>query len=496
MNRPCNKALQCDDPDDPFIGFRSITATPVRALCKGVTCPGVDFGNLSTECADVDYLADQFQCFCQGDNVDVFFRAPGIGPFTWTVSPLPFGVFALHPPTCPEILQLAGTQLTGGRFFVDVAVTDGFGNITRAQLQWNVLSILTPTIPTPSIGIPYMFTLQASGGSGHYAWKIVGGGLSPGLNLEANGLISGTPTASQPAMVQFKVIDTECEQPDLTFLQPFAQLTGSSTTITATILGFPEFMASSPPKAYKSLDWSGGSQNIHFNLKNINLSSTTTLSYCGTSQIDTAGDQVTARQDQGVVQTNTSTGFFTLTGPCLFGNYIASAVFVDTYNVSSASFSNGPNAAARDMVHGLTGEAGYSNIINSTQAEAIKNAVLGTTIYNIARTVNLANEYTDAEALANSQMTMGTGLVASSFPRTFGYVSQWTACNFMLNLRNLQPGQTYVASVTLLHSTGLIEVRNYSVTASASDMSLPDSIPVPPDGEWTMVLLPTVAFAP
>ncbi len=148
------------------------------------------------------------------------------------------------------------------------------------------------------------------------------------------------------------------------------------------------------------------------------------------------GDQVTARQDQGVVQTNSSTGFFTLTGPCLFGNYIASSIFVDTYNVSAASFSNGPNSAARDAVHGLVGEAGYSNIISGTQAEANRNAVTGTTIYTISR------------------------------------------------------------QVTLLHSTGQIEVRNYSFTASSSDTSLPDSIPVPPDGEWIMALLPTVAFAP
>lgn len=497
MNRPCNVALRCDDPDDALTRFSSIVAPSAAGLCRGVNCPGSDgFANLSTECSDVDFLADGFACFCQGDALDIFFRAPGIGPFTWTVGALPFGIFAIHPPACPGLLQLTGTFLTGGRFFVDVQVTDGFGNVTKATEHWNVLAILTPTIPTPSIGVPYSFTLQASGGSGHYAWKIVGGALAPGLNLTASGLITGTPTGSQPAMVQFKVIDTECEQPDITFLQPYAVLVGATTTITATILGFPEFQSSGlPPKAYKTVDWTGGADNHVFNTIIPSLSYFIAAAYCDQTQIDSAGAIISCRHEQSVRQ-GSGGGMVTLTGPCLFGNFIANQILLDTFCPTSNAFVNGPNAAVRDAVMGLFGEAGYTNFIGTTTAQAIRNAVSGTTVYNIDRTVTLSNEYTDAEAVANAQVTNGMGLVAASFPRTTGWISQWTNCNFNLILNNLQVGQNYVATVTLLHSGGLIQLKTYNVTATSDTMTIPDSIPVPADGEWIAAGLPTVAFAP
>jgi hypothetical protein len=117
------------------------------------------------------------------------------------------------------------------------------------------------TLPDYYVGVPYSFQLQASGGSGNYAWQQVSGTLPAGLVLELDGTIHGTPTESIAVALAFGVIDTDCSEINKLFYRPRVSLTGSSTTTIATILGFKEFTPSGsvPPKKYKRLEWSGTS---------------------------------------------------------------------------------------------------------------------------------------------------------------------------------------------------------------------------------------------
>lgn len=58
-----------------------------------------------------------------------------------------------------------------------------------------IASQLTLAAPPPSglVGVPYSFSLQVSGGTPPYIFT--SSGLAPGLSMDGNGNISGTPTA-------------------------------------------------------------------------------------------------------------------------------------------------------------------------------------------------------------------------------------------------------------------------------------------------------------
>lgn len=53
------------------------------------------------------------------------------------------------------------------------------------------------------------------------------------------------------------VIDANCQRPDAIFYTPAVSLITTSTTTTATIKGWGEYIPSTPPKSYHNLTWSG-----------------------------------------------------------------------------------------------------------------------------------------------------------------------------------------------------------------------------------------------
>jgi large repetitive protein len=131
----------------------------------------------------------------------------GTAPYTWSIT-----TGAL-----PSGLNLSGSQISGtpaasgiSTFTVKVvdanlaSITKTFG-ITVAPAP---LSITTTSLSNGQIGVPYSQALQASGGSGTYTWSISAGALPAGLNLNASGHISGTPTAPGTANITVKVTDT------------------------------------------------------------------------------------------------------------------------------------------------------------------------------------------------------------------------------------------------------------------------------------------------
>ncbi|HTO45284.1 MAG TPA: putative Ig domain-containing protein [Burkholderiales bacterium] len=81
----------------------------------------------------------------------------------------------------------------------DVQVTDATGATSTQVVTLTVnpapLAITSPaTLPAAQVGVPYSFTLTATGGTPPYAWSLASGSLPAGLSLSASGLISGTPT--------------------------------------------------------------------------------------------------------------------------------------------------------------------------------------------------------------------------------------------------------------------------------------------------------------
>ncbi|HLU10538.1 MAG TPA: putative Ig domain-containing protein [Oceanobacillus sp.] len=58
----------------------------------------------------------------------------------------------------------------------------------------DIIDVLPTTLPDGSVNTPYTQAITATGGSGSYTFAVTGGTLPPGLTLEADGTLSGTPT--------------------------------------------------------------------------------------------------------------------------------------------------------------------------------------------------------------------------------------------------------------------------------------------------------------
>ena len=76
---------------------------------------------------------------------------------------------------------------------------------TIIQAGMAPLSITTATLPTGYIGVPYNQTLQATGGTTPYTWSLEYGTLPPGLSLDSDGVINGTPTALTDSVLLVRV---------------------------------------------------------------------------------------------------------------------------------------------------------------------------------------------------------------------------------------------------------------------------------------------------
>jgi alpha-tubulin suppressor-like RCC1 family protein len=94
---------------------------------------------------------------------------------------------------------------------VFTAVSEGNGT-GLALSQFGHVTITTTTLPPGTVGQPYSFQLQATGGTPPYTWNKYppkGQGVLPlGLHLSKSGLISGTPKRSGTYTITVKCLDS------------------------------------------------------------------------------------------------------------------------------------------------------------------------------------------------------------------------------------------------------------------------------------------------
>lgn len=109
----------------------------------------------------------------------------------------------------------------------------------------------TGTLPAGEVGNPYSQPLQASGGSGGFAWSVASGQLPRGLNLQVGGQITGTPdstgmfvftvrvtSGSQQAQLKDSITITA---PTLVLAQVMGQILTGASTLTPTDLNYLDF---------------------------------------------------------------------------------------------------------------------------------------------------------------------------------------------------------------------------------------------------------------
>jgi len=70
------------------------------------------------------------------------------------------------------------------------------------------IQITTSFLPDTTHGIPYNASFTAIGGVPPYLWTILSGALPPGLSMDSNGNISGTPTTPGEYFFTVQVVDT------------------------------------------------------------------------------------------------------------------------------------------------------------------------------------------------------------------------------------------------------------------------------------------------
>lgn len=146
-------------------------------------------------------------------TVGVVYSAPigasgGTSPYTCSISSgtLPAGLTLTG-------CTVGGTPTTAGPSTVTVTVTDS-SSPTKTTSQPETITInpsgtlsLTATLPIATVGVPYTYTLQATGGTTPYTYAVTAGSLPAGITMASDGVISGTPT--QPGATSFTATVTD-----------------------------------------------------------------------------------------------------------------------------------------------------------------------------------------------------------------------------------------------------------------------------------------------
>jgi hypothetical protein len=128
--------------------------------------------------------------------------------FSVTTGLLPAGL-ALTPVTPPPLktVDLAGIPTTANPYSFTITATDANGcQVSQAyEILVNppacpTITVLPPTLPNPTLNVPYSETISAAGGAGLYLFTVTAGALPPGLDISPLVLtpsadLAGTPTA-------------------------------------------------------------------------------------------------------------------------------------------------------------------------------------------------------------------------------------------------------------------------------------------------------------
>ena len=137
----------------------------------------------------------------------------GASPFTWSeTGALPTGL------ALSSAGQLTGTPVTAGTYAFTVMVADSSIPALTATLpvSLTIAAIVVSPGQTPPAGVhgtPYSFTFTATGGNLPLSWTVTAGALPPGLTLNPDGTLSGTPTAPGSTPFEFTVTVADSSTP-------------------------------------------------------------------------------------------------------------------------------------------------------------------------------------------------------------------------------------------------------------------------------------------
>lgn len=191
----------------------------------------------------------------QGSEYSITLQAAGgLGAAVWRLeSPLPPGM------SLSSGGVLSGVPSSPGSFQFTVRATTNGPPVQTATKTFDlavnaILSITTDAaLPNAAADAPYTATLTATGGAAPYTWTIEPGfALPPGLSLNSDGVLSGTPTAG--GSFNFTVRVTDAGPPVQSTTRQFAITVNPALRITTALL--PAAAAGAPYAA--TLQATGG----------------------------------------------------------------------------------------------------------------------------------------------------------------------------------------------------------------------------------------------
>jgi len=133
----------------------------------------------------------------------------GTGGYTWSIvsGSLPTGL-TLNGTTG----VISGTPTRSQSTSVKIRVRDSaLTSVTKtlAISSKVAVSVSTTSLPNGTVGVAYLKSLSATGGSGSYTWSVTAGSLPGGLSLSASGSISGAPTLSGASSFTVTATDSQ-----------------------------------------------------------------------------------------------------------------------------------------------------------------------------------------------------------------------------------------------------------------------------------------------
>jgi hypothetical protein len=140
-------------------------------------------------------------------------RSGGASPFTWSeTGALPPGL------ALSSAGRLTGSPVTAGTYAFMVMVADSSMPALTASLpvSLKIEAIVVSPGQTPPAGVhgtPYVFQFAAMGGNLPISWTVTSGTLPPGLMLNPDGTLSGTPTQASSTPFAFTVTVTDSSTP-------------------------------------------------------------------------------------------------------------------------------------------------------------------------------------------------------------------------------------------------------------------------------------------
>lgn len=160
----------------------------------------------------------------------------GTTPYAWTVASgsLPSGLSLATNGTIRGIPTTAGTA----SFMAQVVDSSNPAQTVTIPLSLTItaaLAITTKSFPNAVLGSPYAQPIQATGGTAPYLWSLSSGTLPPGLTLNTDGSITGTPTTSGSSTFTVHVIDSTTPTAQ-SASQSYSLTVGSQLSIQTTTL--------------------------------------------------------------------------------------------------------------------------------------------------------------------------------------------------------------------------------------------------------------------